>query len=269
MSGAYKREEFSPTVLQNDEDTPPPLPPRRPEDDTKFHSAKADRAIKVTSESTPSIFKIQMSGAYRKEEFSPTASENDEDTPPPLPPRQPEENLPHSAPASTHIKQQGFGFGISEKDVQRTHKNIHESGSHTSQWKGHSLDKRNSANVNEGGTIFHSTKAHHAIKITSESASSSCEGQFGARSNRDEGYPTSTESTPYHSGGATFSTAEDHLNYKYVSFDLCVHVCVHVCMVCVCVCVCVCGVCMWCVCVCVCVCVCACVHASMHVCMHA
>lgn len=45
------------------------------------------------------------------------------------------------------------------------------------------------------------------IKVTSKNAPSSCEGQFGNKSNRDEGYPTSVESIPsiISGGGSTFS----------------------------------------------------------------
>lgn len=206
------RGDVPPPLPPGREDVPPPLPPGRDEP-PPLPPGRDDIP--------PPLPPGRDISPYGREEFSPSSSQNDEDTPPPLPPGRPEESPPHSAPASNRIKQQRFGFAISPDDLQKAHENIHESGSHINQWKGHRLDKRDSGNVSGDGTIFHSAKAHHAIKVTSKSAPSSCEGQFGARSNRDEGYPTSAESTPCHSGGATFSIAKDHLSYKYVLYLVC------------------------------------------------
>lgn len=233
------RGDVPPPLPPGREDVPPPLPPGR-DDPPPLPPGRDDipPPLPPGREISPYGRDISPYGRdispYGREEFSPPASQDDEDTPPPLPPGRPEESPPHSAPASNRFKQQGFGFAISPNDLQKAHENIHEGGS---QWKGHRLDKRDSGNVSGDGTIFHSAKSHHVIKVTSKSAPSSCEGQFGNRSNRDEGYPTSAESTPCHSGGGTFSVAKDHLSFKYVFVYLCV--CVSVCInACVYVCVC-------------------------------
>ena len=208
---------------------------------------------------------------YRREESSPPASQN-EDTPPPLPPGRSEESPLHSVSALAHVKQREFGFAISPDDLQKAHERILESGS---QWKDHKLHKRDSGNFSGDGTLFHSAKSHHVIKVTSKSAPSSCEGQFGTRSNKDEGYPTSIESTPNLSGGGEYSIAEDHFNFKYVLYLVCVHVYMRMCCTCVCTCVCACT---YVLCMCVyvyvyvcvyeCMCMCKCVYACMNVCLH-
>ena len=228
------RGDVLPPLPPGREDFPPPLPPGR-DDPPPLPPGRDDIP--------PPLPPGREISPYGREEFSPPASQDDEDTPPPLPPGRPEESPPHSAPASSRIKQQGFGFAISPNDLQKAHESIHESGS---QWKGHRLDKRDSGNVSGDGTIFHSAKSHHVIKVTSKSAPSSCEGQFGNRSNRDEGYPTSAESTPCHSGGATFSIAKDHLSFKYVFVRVPMRACMCMCE-CVCLRGCVCAsLCIWC-----------------------
>ena len=87
--------------------------------------------------------------------------------------------------------------------------------------------------------------------------------QVGVKSNKDEGYPTSCESSPYSSKKGSFNTVpENHLNFKYVLYLVCTHACMYV-YVWVHVCVCV-GTCVR-VRVCMRVCACMCVHAHMCV----
>ena len=205
------REDVPPPLPPGREDVPPPLPPGREDVPPPLPPGRED----VLPPLPPG--RDGSSPLPLEREFSQPASQ-EEDDPPPLPPGRPTESPPHSAPVN-RIKQQGFGFGISPDDLQKAHDNIHDGGGH---WRGHRLDKRDSGNVSGDGTIFHSAKSHHEIKVTSRSAPSSCEGQFGVRTNRDEGYPTSSESTPNHSGAATFSVTKDHLSFKYVMFSVCV-----------------------------------------------
>ena len=190
------REEIPPSLPPGREDVPPPLPPGREDVPPSLPPGRED----VPPPLPPGREDVPPPLPPGREEFSPSG--RDDDVPPPLPPGRPTESPPHSAPS--RIKQQGFGFAISPDDLQKAHN------------KSHRLDKRDSGNVSGDGTIFHSAKPHHIIKVTSRSAPSSCEGQFGARSNRDEGYPTSSESTPSHSGAATFSITKDHLHFKFV-----------------------------------------------------
>ena len=193
------REEIPPSLPPGREDVPPPLPPGREDIPPPLPPGRED----VPPPLPPG-----------REEISPPGSD---DVPPPLPPGRPMDSPPHSAPG--RIKQQGFGFAISPDDLQKAHDNISDN---SGKLKGHRLDKRDSGNVSGDGTIFHHARPHHVIKVTSKSAPSSCEGQFGTRSNRDEGYPSSTESTPSHSGAATFSIAKNHVHFKCVMSCMCV-----------------------------------------------
>ena len=180
------REEIPPPLPPGREEVPPPLPPGREEVPPPLPPGREDTPLGREDSS--------------EREF-----------PPPLPPGRPLESPPHSAPS--RVKQQGYGFSVSPDELMKAHTNINDN---TGKIRGHRLDKRDSGNVSGDGTIFHSSRPHHVIKVTSRSAPSSGEGQFGARSYRDEGYPTSCESTPSHSGAATFSIAKDHLHFKCV-----------------------------------------------------
>ena len=194
-------EDVPPPLPPGREDIPPPLPPGREEIPPSLPPGRED----VPPPLPPGREDVPPPLPPGREEFSPSEGDN---VPPPLPPGQSMESPPHSAPS--RIKQQGFGFAISPDDLQKAHDNI---GDNTGKLKGHRLDKRDSGNVSGDGTIFHSARPHHVIRVTSKSAPSSCEGQFGTRSNRDEGYPTSSES---HSGAATFSITKDHVHFKCV-----------------------------------------------------
>ena len=195
------REEIPPPLPPGREEVPPPLPPGREEVPPPLPPGREEvpPPLPPGRENTP---------------FGREDSSEREEVPPPLPPGRPLESPPHSAPG--RVKQQGYGFSISPDELLKAHTNINNdnTGGRT---RGHRLDKRDSGNVSGDGTIFHGPRSRHVIKVTSRSAPSSCEGQFGARSNRDEGYPTSCESTPSHSGAATFSITKDHLHFKCVT----------------------------------------------------
>jgi len=211
------REDVPPPLPPGREDVPPPLPPGREEFSPLLPPGKDDVPPPL-----PPGRDVPPPLPPGREEFSPPLPTEREDVPPPLPPGRPEENPPHGAPLSSRIKQQGFGFPISPADLQqKVHSN--GGGAHHGKWRDHKLDKRDSGNVSGDGTVFHHSRPHHVIKVMSKSAPSSCEGQFSTRS--DEGYPTSTDSSPSNSGGGTVShgnstkpTAGDHLHFKCVMF---------------------------------------------------
>lgn len=210
------REDVPPPLPPGREDIPPPLPPEREDVPPPLPPGREE-----FSPPLPPGREVPPPLPPGRDDVPPPLPPGREFTPP-LPPGRPEEGPPHSAPVSGRVKLQGFGFPISPVDLQKAHSNISDGGTQHGRLTGHKLDKRDSGNVSGDGTILHSSlgdgRAHHVIKVMSKSAPSSCEGQFGSRNYRDEGCPTSADSTPYNSGGGTITIAKDHLHFKCVVF---------------------------------------------------
>ena len=188
-------EDGLPPLLPGKEDVLPPLPPRKVDVPPPLPMKREDlpppllpggddppQLLPRRDDVLPPLPSWRDILPCRREQSSPLASQN-EGTPPPLPPRQSDKSLAHSVPASTYVKQQEFDLVISPDD---SHEHILESGSHR-------LHKKDSKTFSRDGTVFHSARSHDVNKATL-SAPSSCESQFGVRSNENEGYPHTGQS---------------------------------------------------------------------------